>query len=307
MVSDPVGSNLIFKKEHAPLWIFVAMGAVSTAAILIRLSDSHPLTIAMWRLIISVVILAPFSLPAIRKDLHLIDRRTFLVLVLVGLTLALHFGLWIWSFEYTTVASSVLLVTTHPLFVAVISYIAFGERLGRKAIFGMVLAFIGSFLIIGGDISFQSDALLGNILALSGGFMAGIYLLSGSHLRKRLSLLSYAFLVYSPAALFMILTVVLFGVQMVPLEAEEYLIFTLLALGPMLAGHTIYNWALKYVSPTLVSVSLLGEPVGSTILAFLILNESPGFGALLGGPVILAGIFMVVFYGQRKKKEGSEP
>jgi len=293
--------NPLFRKEHAPIWIFVAMGAVSTAAILIRLSDSHPLTIAMWRLMISVVLLAPFAIPALRRELHLVDRRTFFILTLVGLSLALHFGLWIWSFEFTTVASSVLLVTTLPLFVEVISYLAFGERLGRKAIIGMVIAFIGSFLIIGGDLSFDSDALLGNLLALGGGVMAGIYLLAGSRLRKRLSLPSYAFLVYSPASLFMILAVIIFRVEMIPTDATEYLIFGLLAIGPMLAGHTIYNWALKYVSPTLISVSLLGEPVGSSILAIIFLNELPGIGAVIGGPVILIGIFIVARYSSKSE------
>ncbi len=288
----------VFRREHAPFWVLIAMGAVSTAAILIRLSDSHPLTIALWRLLIAEAILIPFALPALRKEMHLLDRRTLLSLTMVGGALALHFGLWIWSFQFTTVASSVLLVTTHPIFVAFISFVAFDERIGKKAIIGIVIALIGSFILIGGDLSISGEALKGNLLALGGGLMAGIYLLSGSRLRKRLSLPTYAFMVYGPAALFLLIVTLLAGIDIAPTDPNEYLLFTLLALGPMLAGHTILNWALKYISPTMISVSLLGEPVGSSILAFLILNESPGIGALIGGPLILIGIIIV---GSKKK------
>jgi drug/metabolite transporter (DMT)-like permease len=232
MGDQPRNRGNLFREEFAPFWIFIAMGAVSTAAILIRWSDSHPLTIAMWRLIISVAILLPFSIPSLRKDLQLIDRRTFIILMLVGGALAAHFALWIWSFEFTTVASSVLLVTTHPLFVAAISYFAFNERLSKKAVIGMCLAFIGTFLIIGGDLSLGQDALIGNILALSGGIMAGIYLLMGHKLRKKLSLPTYAFMVYAPASLILMFTALTFRVDMVPESGLEYLIFFLLAIGP---------------------------------------------------------------------------
>jgi drug/metabolite transporter (DMT)-like permease len=292
------GDGAIFKREHAPLWIIVAMGAVSTAAILIRLSESHPLTIALWRLLIAEAILLPFAIPSIRRDLHLLDNGTLFRLILVGLSLALHFSLWIWSFQFTTVASSVLLVTTHPVFVAFISYAAFNEKIGSRAITGMVIALVGTAIIVGGDLGFSGDAWIGNLLALGGGLMAGLYLLAGSRLRKRLSLPTYAYLVYGPASMFLLAACIATNVEMVPADPSEYLIFSLLALGPMLAGHTIYNWSLRFVSPTVVSVTLLGEPVGSSILAFLILSEYPGMGAILGGPVVLLGIFLVARFSR---------
>lgn len=282
-----------FRSEYAPFWIIIAMGAVSTAAILIRLSDSHPLTIALWRLLIAEAFLLPFAIPTIKRELPELDKRTLIGLVMVGLTLALHFGLWIWSFQFTTVASSVLLVTTHPIFVALISYSAFGERFGPKVLIGMVLALIGSAVVIGGDLTFSGEAIKGNLLALGGGLMAGIYILAGSRFRKRLSLPTYAYLVYGPASLFLLVATLISRIEIVPVDPSEYLIFLLLALGPMLAGHTIYNWSLKFVSPTVISVTLLGEPVGSSILAMLILSEYPGIGALLGGPLVLLGIFLV--------------
>ncbi len=290
--------RFLFRQEQAPFWIIIAMAAVSTAAILIKLSESHPLTIALWRLIIAEAILLPFAIPSIRKELPLLDRRTMLGLMLVGLALAMHFTLWIWSFQFTTVASSVLLVTTHPVFVAVISFVAFGERLSSRVVAGMALALIGSVLVIGGDLSFSGEALKGNLLALGGGVMAGLYILAGSRFRKKLSLSTYAFLVYGPASLFLLAASLSTGVDLTPIEPNEYLLFLLLAVGPMLAGHTIYNWALRYVSPTVISVTLLGEPVGSSILAYLILSENPGTGALLGGPVVLLGIFLVARYAR---------
>ncbi len=290
-----------FRSEHAPFWIIIAMGAVSTAAILIRLSDSHPLTIALWRLLIAEAFLLPFAIPTIKRELPELDKRTLIGLVMVGLILALHFGLWIWSFQFTTVASSVLLVTTHPIFVALISYSAFGERFGPKVLIGMVLALIGSVVVIGGDLTFSGEAVKGNLLALGGGLMAGIYILAGSRFRKRLSLPTYAYLVYGPASLFLLVATLISRIEIVPVDPAEYLIFLLLALGPMLAGHTIYNWSLKFVSPTVISVTLLGEPVGSSILAMLILSEYPGTGALLGGPLVLLGIFLVARFSGKEK------
>jgi drug/metabolite transporter (DMT)-like permease len=251
--------------------------------------------------LIAELFLLPFALPSLKRELSELDGRTLLGLVMVGSALALHFGLWIWSFQFTTVASSVLLVTTHPVFVALISFAAFGERLGSKVIIGMITALIGSVIVIGGDLSFAGDALKGNLLALGGGLMAGLYLLAGSRFRKKLSLPTYAYLVYGPASLFLLGACLLSGIEMVPSDPSEYLIFLLLALGPMLAGHTIYNWALKYVSPTVISVTLLGEPVGSSILALVILSESPGLGAIIGGPVVLAGIFLVARFSRKKR------
>ncbi len=205
-------SRGLFRKENAIYWVFVAMFAVSTAAILIKLSDSHPLTIAFWRLLLSEFVLLPFFLYRFKEDMKELSLGTILGLVLVGLSLALHFGMWIWSFEYTGVASSVLLVTVHPIFVASISAALFKERLRWLAVVGIAVAFIGSFVIVIGDLleegfSLEGKHLLGNLLALGGALMAGIYLLSGSRFRKRLSLPTYAFIVYGSAACFLFLAI----------------------------------------------------------------------------------------------------
>ncbi|MGA1873241.1 MAG: DMT family transporter [Thermoplasmatota archaeon] len=288
-----VSSKGPFNRSTSKFWIVVAMAAVSTAAILIKLSSSHPLAIAAWRLLIADAILLPFFVWSIRKERHTIGRKRLLQLGFVGLALALHFAMWIWSFQMTKVSSSVVLVTTHPLFVAVISVSFFKERLNLKAVSGMIIALVGSFLLIAGDLTISRETLTGNLLALGGAVMAGIYILAGSRFRKTVSLPSYAFIVYLWAALFLLVAIFVGGVRFLSDSPTEYLILFGLAVGPMLAGHTIYNWALKYVSPTFVSVSLLGEPVGSTLLAILILSEMPGAGAIVGGPVVLIGIYLV--------------
>jgi drug/metabolite transporter (DMT)-like permease len=283
----------LFNRSTSKLWIIVALVAVSFAAILIKLSDSHPLSIAAWRLLIADAILLPFFIWMFRKERNTISRKKFFQLGLVGFALALHFGMWIWSFQMTKVASSVVLVTTHPLFVAAISVGLFKEELNKYAVIGLVLALFGSILLIVGDLTLSAETLIGNLLALGGAVMAGIYILAGSRFRKKISLPSYAFIVYLWAALFLLIAILIGGVEFLVEAPREYLIFFGLAVGPMLAGHTIYNWALKFISPTLVSVSLLGEPVGSTILALLLLNEAPGPGAIIGGPIVLIGIYMV--------------
>ena len=285
--------NKLFNRSTSKPWIVVALISVSFAAILIKLSDSHPLSIAAWRLLIADAILLPFFIWRYGKERFSIERKQFFQLGLVGLALALHFGMWIWSFQMTKVASSVVLVTTHPLFVAAISVGLFKEKLNKLAVGGLVLALFGSFLLIAGDLTISRETLIGNLLALGGAVMAGIYILAGSRFRKSISLPSYAFIVYLWAALFLLIPISIGGVEFVVKAPREYLIFLGLAVGPMMAGHTIYNWALKFISPTLVSVSLLGEPVGSTILAILLLSEMPGIGAAIGGPIVLAGIYLV--------------
>ncbi len=285
--------NRMFNRSTSKFWIIIAMAAVSTAAILIKLSDSHPLSIAAWRLLIADLILLPFFIWYFRKERNTIGRKQFFELGLVGFALAVHFAMWIWSFQMTKVSSSVVLVTTHPLFVAAISVGLFKEKLNKMAVGGMVLALFGSFLLILGDLTISFETLIGNLLALGGAVMAGIYILAGSRYRKKISLPSYAFIVYLWAALFLLIAILIGGIDFLVEAPREYLIFLALAIGPMLAGHTLYNWALKYISPTLVSVSLLGEPIGSTLLAILILSETPGVGAMIGGPVVLIGIYLV--------------
>ena len=289
-----------FRPETARFWVILAILAVSTAAILIKISSSHPLTISFWRLFIAWLILLPFAIMDIKNSRFRFQRKQILQLALVGLFLALHFGTWIWSFEFTKVSSSVLLVTTHPVFVALISVYWLGERLKKVAIAGIVISLLGSGFVLGGDFAVSGDALLGDVLALAGSIAVGLYLLGGSRLRSSTTLPVYGVMVYGFAMIFLLIPILFLDVELIVDDSLEYLIFAALALGPMLAGHTVYNWSLKYISPTLVSVSLLGEPVGSTILAILILGDYPWIGFYLGAPLVFVGIYFVARYPPKR-------
>jgi drug/metabolite transporter (DMT)-like permease len=298
-----VKPSSLFKPEHARYWIVLAVASVSTAAILIKLSDAHPMAIAFWRLLIAWTLLLPFSIAGLLRSRERPSRMDVLLMVGVGLVLAVHFTAWIWSFQTTKVSSSVLLVTTHPVFVAAMSIYLFKEKVGKIAFAGMGIALFGSAILVLADLGISGETIVGDSLALLGSLMAGIYLLAGSRLRTRVSLGTYVNVVYGSSFLFLLAGILVLGIDPVQTDPVEYLIFAGLAIGPMILGHTLYNWTLKYVSPTVVSVSLLGEPVGSTLLAIVFLDEFPWPGFYIGAPLVLAGIYLVSL---RSQGTGSE-
>lgn len=267
--------------------------AVSTASILIRWSDAPAVIIAMYRMLISVVMLLPFFIRngGVGK-LRGLGSRGLLGLVGVGVVLAVHFASWITSLGLTSVASSVIFVHIDPIFVAVVSHFFLKERINRRVLAGIVTSLIGVAIIALGDAVISEASLRGDLLALLGGLMLGIYLLGGRMFRKDLDLTTYVVPVYSSAALSLVFMSLLAGAPLTGYASREYLLFFLIALVPMIFGHTLYNWALKYVPAPVVSVSLLGEPVGASILAIVLLNEVPSGQVLMGGVVTLAGILL---------------
>lgn len=284
--------------------------AASTAAIFIRLAQADgadSIVIAAARLTLASLFLAPFALVRHPAALRSLSRRDWLLLTLAGAFLALHFATWISSLAYTSVASSVVLVTTTPLWVGLLSPLVLKERPSRLTVFGLALALSGGLVVGLSDTcslaagrpvcppwnSFiGGTAFLGDLLALSGAWMAAGYLLVGRHVRERLPLLPYIFIVYGFAALVLLCLMLASGKSPLGMPASTYLWFLLLALVPQLIGHSVFNWALKYLPATFVSVTLLGEPVGSTLLAFLFFQESPGWLKLGGALLILAGIWL---------------
>ncbi len=279
-------------RMYAYLGICIAVVAVSFSAILIRWSDADFLAIAAGRMIISALLLAPFALLMYRTELFGLSRRDALLMVGIGAVLATHFSLWIASLEHTSVASSVLLVTSHPLLVGVVGHFFMGERLSKLNVIGITIGLFGLVILTRGDATSGSDTLYGDILAFMGGVAAGIYILAGRSTRKHISLIVYAFVVYSSCAIILLIAVVFTGNELFTLPADQWMLFLVMAIGPSILGHTMYNWTLRYVPASVVSVSLLGEPVGSTALAFLLLSESPPDTAVIGGVVILMGIIL---------------
>lgn len=280
------------------LYIFLPIGiiAISTASIFIKLCDAPVLIIATYRLMLASLILSPLA--CYKKTWRGWERNALGWLLLSGLLLSLHFALWITSLKYTSVASSVVLVTTHPIFVGIGSWLLLKERMGMGLVLGIALSVLGSGLISYGDTGLSKEALMGDGFALLGAIAASGYLLVGRKMRKDQGLFSYIFPVYSTAGLILILLSLIFRQPFYGYSASTYFYLFLLALVPQLIGHTTFNWALKYLPASIVAVAILGEPIGSTILAFFILGEGLTVWKILGGISIFAGILMAL------KKQG---
>jgi len=275
-------------------YLVLALGVVSVsfAAIFIRLAEAPPLVIAAYRLCLASVVVAPVAGVRSRQELRCLVRRDIIMALLSGAFLALHFALWIASLSYTTVATSVVLVTANPIFVAIASYFLFRERLSKQTILGIAVCLVGAVLIGYGNWRLGPDPLLGGVLALLGALAVAGYLLIGRRLRQSIGLLTYASLTYSSAAVLLLLSALAFGHSLVGYSGTTYVMLVLLALVPQLLGHSSLNWSLRFVSATLVTIAVLGEPVGATALAYLILDEVPTWTEIGGGILILAGIFV---------------
>ena len=278
----------------AYLVLLVGVVSVSFAAIFIRLAEAPPLVIAAYRLTIASLVLILLTYKKTVPSLKRLSGRDSLLLLLSSFFLALHFALWITSLSYTSIASSVILVTCHPAFVAVISYFLWHEVLNRLTIGGMALAFAGVVLINYGGFDFGQQYILGDVLALIAGFAMGGYLILGGYLKNRIEIMPYLTMIYTGAAIILLLATVGFGYSFTGYSGKTYLMMALLAVVPQLIGHSSFNLALRLIPVTLVSVAILGEPVGATLLGYFLLDEVPTVKELIGGVLILAGIFIVL-------------
>jgi drug/metabolite transporter (DMT)-like permease len=291
------------------LGLLFAIITVSTSSIFIRFAQTGApsLAIAAWRLTLASMILVPIAWIQKKEEIKRLNRKTIGLLILSGIFLCFHFASWISSLEYTSVASSVVLVTTSPLWVALLSPIVLHERLDKAVWIGLLVAITGSVIVGGGNACHLSaagldcsgfnnfltgQALWGNFLALVGAWCVAGYLLIGRWVRPNISLLSYTGIVYGVAAVGLLIIAIGSGTRMTGFSPEIYLWFLLLAFVPQLLGHTTYNWALRYLSATHVSVGALGEPIAASFLAFVILKEAPTILEIMGGGLILLGIYL---------------
>jgi drug/metabolite transporter (DMT)-like permease len=276
------------------LCLFLPIGiiAISTASIFIKLCDAPALIIAAYRMTLASLLLFPFAgYQRVWKGWNGSELRW---LILSGIFLALHFAFWIASLKFTSVASSVVLVSTNPLFVGLGAWLFFKEPLRLNLILGIILSVFGSALISFGDVALSKEALMGDGLALLGAITASGYLLIGRKMRKGQDLLSYIFPVYSAGAIVLILIASASQKPFFGYSPSTYLFLLLLALVPQLIGHTTFNWALKYLPASMVAIAILGEPIGSTILAFFVLGESLTPLKIIGGILIFAGILIAL-------------
>ena len=278
----------------------VAVLAISTSAILVRWSDAPNVVKALYRVSFTVGALAPLT---VRRGSGWrqvpIGRRDGVVAVGAGVLLAVHFVAWFESLEHTTVAASVTLVQAQPVFVVVGAWLLLGERVTRRSLVGIAVALVGmGWLSAGPTVGPAADPVAlagtryGNALALLGAVAAAGYVLAGRSLRRRLAVLPYVTVVYTACAVVLLAVALARGLPLTTYPPHEWALFVAMALGPGVLGHTVVNWALGHVESHVVSVSLLGEPVGSTVLAAALLAEVPTPGTLVGGAVVLAGIYV---------------
>lgn len=291
-----------------PFALLTAILAVSTASIFIRLAqaDAPSLVIAALRLTCATILLAPLAVTRHREALQRLTRKELLLGAASGIFLAVHFATWISSLEYTSVASSVVFVSTGPLWVALLSPLLLNEQLTRAAIFGLIVAMAGGTIIGLSDACtwnnglqcpeldqlMEGDAMWGNFLALVGAWTVSGYLIIGRKLRAKMSLIPYIFVVYGMSAIALMILMLAAGQSPLGYAPRTYGWIFLLAAFPQLIGHSTYNWVLRYIPATLVAIITLVEPIGSAILAYFVLRETPSTGVLVGGVLILVGIYL---------------
>ncbi|CAG9614763.1 hypothetical protein BACCIP111899_03996 [Bacillus rhizoplanae] len=285
--------------------LFFGVFALSTSAIFVKLSSAPAPVIAFYRMLFSTILILPmfyFNKNAMQEIRHL-TRKQWMLGSLSGIFLAIHYILWFESLRFTSVASSTVLVTLQSLFAFIGGYFLFGERLRGPAIGGGIFAVIGSFIIGWGDFKIGGTALFGDILALLGAAMITAYFLIGQHLRKSLSLFPYTFIGYATSSLFLFGYSFTLGYPLTGHSSYDWLWFFCLACISTLLGQTIFNWLIKWLSTSTISMSILGEPVGTCVLAYFILNEVVTFQQLVGSSIILAGIFLFLMYNTPVKLE----
>ena len=281
--------------------LLVGVLAMAWASILIRWAAAPPLVVGAGRMTAAALILAPFAWRQGMAEWHSLSRREWLLLVLAGVALGLHFASWITSLGMTSVASSVVLVSATPLFVALATPLVLRERVPWVLALSVILAMAGSAIIGMADAHAIGGALTGDLLALNGALMASVYMLVGRRLRRKLSLLAYIWPVYGLAAVVLLVGCALAGQPLAGYSPRVYGLLVLLALGPQIVGHSSANWALRYLSPTFVTVAILGEPLGATVLALLLLGERPSPTLLLGGAILLLGIGLAIHSEQQRE------
>lgn len=288
----------------SPLLVLgVAILAISWGAIFVRWTTAPSTVTAFYRVLFTWLPLLPIGLWYYRTDFFAIRSRDFVFGVFAGVALALHFATWFESLEWTSVAASVTLVQSQPIFVAIGAVLLLNERVTKRMAVGILIAIAGMAAMSIGELMqttpVGSAPGLGNTLALIGALMAAWYVLAGRSLRQRISIIPYVLIVYGACTVTLGVFVLLEGHGFTGYTESDWLLFMALAAGPGLLGHTLINWTLKYLESSVVSVSLLAEPIGATLLALVFLVEFPSPATIVGGVIVLGGIYLTAIERSR--------
>ncbi len=285
-------------------YVALAIGvfSVSTSAIFVKLSTAEAGVVAFYRMLFSVIIMLPIFFPRYLHELRAITNKDWFYTIIAGIFLAFHFILWFESLNYTSVASSTVLVTLQPLFAFIGTFFFFKEKFSLKAVVCAIVAVLGSIIISWGDFRISGAALYGDFLALAACALITAYLLFGQNVRQRISLITYTFLVYLISSIVLLIYVIIISNDtLYPYPASDWFYFLLLAVVPTLMGHTLFNWSVKWLSTSTISMAILFEPVGAAVLAFYILGEKIMWTQIGGGLIIIISVSLFI-YDDRKQK-----
>lgn len=269
------------------LTLALAVTAIASSAILVRWADAPAVVIAAWRTMLGAAVLAPWAAPPAAARTGATSRS----LVIAGLAMAVHFGTWLTSLDHTTVAASVTIVTSAPLWVAAWLWLR-GEPISRRSASGIVVALTGLAVIGGADLLAGADRWFGDLLALIGALAMAVYLLRATELRQTLSTAQLVTPAYGLAAATLFVVAALRGDGITELDGRTWIAIGLMVLGPQLLGHTMLSRLVKTLGPVTVSLALVAEPVGATALAWLVLDEAPTASTWVGVPLVLAGLWL---------------
>lgn len=282
--------------------VVIAVFAVSTTAVLVKLASGMPAgMIAFYRLAFTLPILAPIVLLKYRHEFKLLYKRDWILAVLSGLFFTVYVLFWFESLQHTSVTSSVVIMTLQPIFLLVGAYFILGERFSVGTFISLLIVLMGSFVIGWGDFQISSSALFGDILAMIGAIILAIYLLIGQKLRRRLSLITYIFIIYSSSVVFLFIYNLSFNNPFFGYSTNIWGWLILLALVPTFLGQAVFNWTLKWVNTTRISIALVFEPITAAILAFFILRENVTPFQLIGGTVIVFGLFLFIMSTTKRR------
>ncbi|MDQ0174944.1 DMT family transporter [Bacillus chungangensis] len=278
-----------------PPTVILLMGvvAISFSSILVKWSAAPASILGMYRLLLTVIMLFPFlpwkKLNKVSKD---ISRRDWFLLFISGLFLGLHFLFWMDSLKYTTVASSMILTTLEPVFVMIGAYFIFKEKTNIFGILSILIAITGSIIIASGDIGLSSTALYGDFLSILGTLAVAIHMLAGQDLCRKIPPSIYSFFVFLIGGIILFFYNIINGLSLIEYPVHDWWIFLLLALVPNIFGHVLFNWLLRFVDATTISMGVLGEPIGAIILAYLLLGETTSLSQIIGGILAIIGVGM---------------
>jgi len=276
------------------LIVLIGVIFVSFSSVLTRIATAPPLVIATYRLGFTALFMLPIFIKQEKDILSKMTPKLWTICIISGIFLALHFATWLTSVKMTSIASSTVLVNTHPVFILFGTYFIFKDKVSKKAVISIVVALIGSIIITLGDSSGGTHNIIGDLLAIAGAFFVAGYMMIGRSARQHISVTAYTFIVYSCCTLTLLVMDLVTQTPISGYPRSDYLIFLGLSIFCTLFGHSVFNWALAYLKPTFVSTSILGEPVFATIWAIFLLKEIPSPFQLIGGALILSGIMLYI-------------